>query len=258
MFIFSRSFGADASRSNLEDGSFRPMAKSTWSTAAKLRDEINAQLYSFYSEVPSSEKLDRTWKPLLENLLQFGCSIGLITTNYDVVLEKANSDLDIEFLHSLQVGWDEGPFRKLDPRVWDKPLELGLLTELYGSSNWTSEGKDIYVGGQVFSGPHEKLAIIYPGFKGFPEKGIFLSLHEHFRKSIKARDAILFVRYAFRDNYINELCSREIANECKVATINPSKKLELPFNHPLNKTKHIRKGFDVASVNEGVAFLNST
>ena len=32
----------------------------------------------------------------------------------------------------------------------------------------------------------------------------------------------------------------------------------LPFNHPLNKTKHIRKGFDVASVNEAVAFLDST
>lgn len=67
-------------------GQLEQMAKSTWSTAARLRDEINAQLYSFYSEVPSSEKLDRTWKPLLENLLQFGCSIELITTNYDVVV----------------------------------------------------------------------------------------------------------------------------------------------------------------------------
>ena len=243
---------------NWRTGHLEQMARSTWSTAARLRDEINAQVYSFYSEVPSSEKLDRTWKPLLENLLRSGCSIELITTNYDVVLEEAISDLDIEFQHNFQVGWDEGPFRKLDPRVWDKPLGLGLLTKLHGSVNWTSEGNDIYVGGPVFSGSHEKHAIIYPGFKGVPEKGIFLSFHEHFRKSIKASDAILFVGYAFRDNYINELCSREIANECKVATIDPSKKLELPFNHPLNKTKHIRKGFDVASVNEAVASLNST
>ena len=41
-------------------GHLEQMAKSTWSTAARLRDEINAQVYSFYSEVPSSEKLDRT------------------------------------------------------------------------------------------------------------------------------------------------------------------------------------------------------
>lgn len=133
-----------------------------------------------------------------------------------------------------------------------------MLTKLYGSVNWTSEGKDIYVGGPVFSSSHEKHAIIYPGFKGVPEKGIFLSFHEHFRKSIKASHAILFVGYVYLVNYINELCSREIANECKVPTIDPSKKLELPFNHPLDKTKHIRKGFDVASVNEAVAFLNST
>ena len=113
--------------------------------------------------------------------MQSGCSIELISTNYDVVLEEAISDLDIEYLHSSQVGWDEGPLRKIDPRVWDKPLGLGSLTKPYSSVNWTSEGKDIYVGGQVFSGPHEKHATIYPGFKGFPEKGIFLSFHEHFR-----------------------------------------------------------------------------
>ena len=46
------------------------------------------------------------------------------------MLEEAISDPDIEFLDSFQVGWDEGPFRKLDPRVWDKPLGLGLLTKL--------------------------------------------------------------------------------------------------------------------------------
>ncbi|MFU8790414.1 MAG: SIR2 family protein, partial [Methylobacter sp.] len=186
-----------------------------------------------------------TWLPLLDPLNKLGYQIEIVTTNYDLVIEEAISKGNI-----VDNGWVGNSVRTLDMERWtdSKNTEkTGLLTKLHGSLNWTwgSEENQIYIGAPAFSGNHNSHVIIYPGFKGKPSETIFQNFHSHFRKSLESSHAVIFIGFAFRDEYINDICERYITQNTITSVINPAI-VDLPFNS--KNTNYISEPFNKESV----------
>lgn len=233
-------------------GHLKQIAQTSLQQIDKLRDSINEQVYAFYSQLPGESNLDNTWVPLLRPLLMSQSKVELVTTNYDVVLEAALDVLAKDINVSIDTGWRGTIHRTLDADLWTQQSRKGLLTKLHGSVNWTRDSGQIYIGDPTFKGSHKNHAIIYPGFKGRPAHPMFQSFHAHFRNALQVSDKVLFIGFAFRDEYINDLCERTVGSESTIITIDPSAEVSLPFAHAKSKTKYIRRGFDSQSVTEAL------
>ncbi|EAT58620.1 SIR2 family protein [Chlorobium ferrooxidans] len=226
---------------------FKSQSNAALSMIRELMDSINEQVYRFYSEEPNSIRLEKTWIPFLERLLTFDENIEnieIVTTNYDLIIETALSKLNKSDLRNIDTGWRGKINRTLDTDLWAKESNNNLLTKLHGSVNWSRNGKKIHIGDPFYKGSHNKHAIIYPGFKGRPDEALFQAFHAHFAKSLERSIAIVFIGFAFRDEYINDLCDRYIRDDAPVIVIDPIEKIKLGFSHPTHNTIHINSGFD--------------
>ncbi len=164
-----------------------------------LIDEINARVYEYYSKLPTSEQLDNTWTPLFSSIKNLGLKVEVVTTNYDMVLETA---LDVN--KAADSGWRGSVVRQLETDLWlpeRSTQTLGLLTKLHGSVNWKKDESQIYISDPLFSGSHDSHVIIYPGFKGKPSELPFQHFHDYFRRSLESSTAVVFIGFAFRDEY---------------------------------------------------------
>ncbi len=98
----------------------------------------------------------------------------------------------------------------------------------------------------MYAGNHERHPILYPGFKGIPSNPIFQAFHGHLARALRSADHIIFLGFAFRDEYINDVCDRSIREDATVIVIDPSKDINassLPSGF-----KHIQEGFDQKSI----------
>lgn len=218
-----------------------------------LVSKINARVYDLYGQLPDDEQLDNNWTPLLKGLVGLGAKIELITSNYDMILETALDKIKVS-----DIGWRGSVVRKLDASLWQKnksKQELGLLTKLHGSINWTRNAEEIFVSDPMFKGDHDTHVIIYPGFKGRPVDATFLSFHNHFAQALSEASAAIFIGFAFRDEYINDICERSITSQTKVGILNPAKGLVMPFTN--TTPKYWRTGFDEKSVQEILKYIKS-
>lgn len=234
-------------------GSLPNMASAGTRAIKKLRDDINAQVYKFYGQLPKPDRLEETWIPLLRPLLKTGARVEIVTTNYDVVLEAALDQLTGKVSGQVDTGWRGTVQRILDSRLWTGTTETGLLTKLHGSVNWTRDDNQIYISDPTFKGSHDKHVIIYPGFKGKASDPIFQGFHSHFRNALAKSTAIAFVGFAFRDGYINELCERYIREKARVVVIDPNPSIKLPFSQA--SLEHIPNGFDRASATRAASVM---
>lgn len=220
-----------------------------------LRDRINAALYDCYSNIPSSEQLAQNWLPLLSGLKARKCWTDIVTTNYDIVIEEAIrvSRCDVGF------GRTDSVVNKLNEEIWrdglvlDKlPYQDGLLTKLHGSLNWERDrDNQIAFGGMMYKSRHEHHVAIYPGFKGIPRDEPFVAFHNYFERAVRESDVLIFIGFAFRDDYINDLLSRSIdSNRQIVVLINPDE-----VESPISPVKHISAGFSDESVAAALAIV---
>lgn len=216
-----------------------------------LVSDINARVYDLYGQLPEVQQLDQTWHPLLKGLGGLGAQVELVTSNYDMILESALDKYKV-----ADIGWRGSIVRNLDTSLWqvdNLKQDLGLLTKLHGSINWTRNGDQIFVSDPMFKGDHDTHVIIYPGFKGRPVDATFLSFHNHFASALAKAKVAIFIGFAFRDEYINDICERNTTGQTKVGVLNPDKTLDLPFTN--TKATHWKTGFNLESVEKVLKFV---
>ncbi|MCY4438343.1 MAG: SIR2 family protein [Chloroflexi bacterium] len=226
--------------------------KKTVRSLDELEDDINRLVYELYAARPNHEALE-TWVNLLQFLHRHDLHTEVFTTNYDLVLEDAilagglsesigtgrvtdgvNSTIDLDKWHSTSeeiVPTFSGP---------------GLLTKLHGSVDWQrgSDGR-IIVGSSRFTGEHQNHILIYPGFKGEPQDEPFSSFHNRLRLVAERATAAIFIGYAFRDEFINEVLS-DIRPKITKFVIN--KEQTAPSLDFLSGSAHFEEGFTEDSV----------
>lgn len=219
--------------------------------ARDLQNRINKNIYDFYSQEPSAEELSKSWKPLLEWAARDFSRVDIATTNYDLVLEHV-----LRNVPSLRVS--NGAAAEVLPRIdlgrWDGEAQGddGLLTKLHGSVDWkignggSTERPVIRYGLPEFEGDHDKRLILYPGFKGRPSRQPFIAFHEYFKQRVGKATHLLFIGFAFRDEFINELIAMSVQPSTRIAVVDPVP--NLPNLSFLSKAKHLAQGFGTQSV----------
>lgn len=215
-----------------------------------LKNRINERVYEFYSQIPTANELRDSWLPLLEKVIsKHFDKIDIVTTNYDLIIESALQELDVD---KINPGFNQRVYPGIDLFLWRFDHDLksqGLLTKLHGSVDWKLGNGDnnglpvIRRGHPEFDGDHDKRLILYPGFKGVPAKDPFILFHEYLKRISKNATHLIFIGFAFRDDYINEIFESNLRSETRILVINPCDELpKLPF---LDKAIHIKEGFGV-------------
>jgi hypothetical protein len=229
-----------------------------------LVERINRQVYQLFRRMPAKRELERTWVPFLQRLFTTPGPIEIFTTNYDLVIEAALEDLrerDIGY-PKIQTGRRNGVLQTLDTRVWierrSDESRGGVLTKLHGSIDWSRSESDVdgavYVGSDPhFKGSDGRHVIIYPGFKGLPDRQPFGLFHEYFQKTLLVASRIVFVGFAFRDTHINQLLSQYLPQECRIAVLNPDPDVVTPFEE--TRVRRIRRPFDHEGILEAANYL---
>lgn len=233
---------------NANIGNFRDVASTTIIQLDQLISQINKKVYDLYAQLPEPEALQKTWIPLLKACATLAPRTEIVTTNYDMIIESA---LDIEPI--ADNGWRGSVYRTLDTSLWSNLPSAdtkGLLTKLHGSVNWSKQDQTIYVSDPTFKGQHENHAIIYPGFKGRPNEPLFLSFHEHLRRVVRSSRVAIFIGFAFRDPYINEIIASSITARTVCIVINPAR-VPLPFDSPV--IHYLESGFNEESVARAIS-----
>lgn len=214
----------------------------------QLQDQINECVYEFYSKEPNKKELKSSWLPLLENLFKASfMQVDIVTTNYDLVIEHALENLPSA---AVDMGFSQGLYPGINLSTWrGNDNRGGLLTKLHGSVDWKignggSESDPIIRRGHPeFDGDHKKRLILYPGFKGVPSREPFVAFHEYFRRRLQQTSHVLFIGFAFRDDFINQLIASELMPTAKVVAVNPSS--ELPKLKFLERAHHLKQGFGI-------------
>lgn len=238
-------------RANYSFGHFDQVLSALQAQCKSLTDQINAKVYEFYGQEPDSSDLKENWTYLLQKIKQLGWAYDIFTTNYDVAIETAVS-LDSSISSDKFFGLKNIQHKQLDIDRWENPIDgVGLLTKLHGSIDWQWGQERIYVGAPIFTGRHENHAIIYPGFKGEPQSPYFSPLHNYFAQRLSEAHLIIFVGFAFRDEYINRLISENIDTAAKIVVIDPCEKLNFPIRR--RRPLHIAEGFDKKGINAALA-----
>lgn len=216
-----------------------------------LISKINARVYELYAHEPDERSLKSNWMLLLYSLASREWRCDIVTTNYDTVIETAISSVFPDDYDRF-VGLKGRTRKQLDLTAWQEPNPReGLLTKIHGSLDWQISGNSIFVGSPVYTGDHSKHAIIYPGFKG-TETAQYLSLmHRYFADRVEEADVIVFIGFAFRDDYVNRILERTRPSTL-VFVVNPIKPEVMPER---GKVEHIKAGFDKGSVAELLAKL---
>lgn len=224
----------------------------------RFTNRINAQVYEYYSPLPSDEDLNAAWTPLLQILLDTQEWIEIFTTNYDQVIEAAIQLLvEKTSVPEIKTGRVATVRTFLDLSTWQSSMGDdyrtqrggGLLTKLHGSVDWSKQDETIYVGTPLFSGDHQRQVIIYPGIKGSPRTKPFDVFHDHFGRVLSVASSVVFIGFAFRDEYINEVIRSSVPSRTKIISVNPS---GLPAEFPLEARRalEVKAGFDLNSVNK--------
>ncbi len=222
-----------------------------------LKDKINEQVYRFYGKEPNSKKLS-LWTPLLVGLEKIDPDLEIFTTNYDIVLEKAIEESGVRVGLGLTPESPANRRMKLDLDRWRAPFDfpdrIPLLTKLHGSVDWQHLNEDIIVSTPRSVGNPQLHCILYPGYKGSAKEEPFRTFHAHLRRVIKAEQltAAIFIGYAFRDDYINDILNNDLPKETPSYFITKGSETDLPPGAPsVTSYSHITQGL-IPEVVEGI------
>ena len=216
-----------------------------------LNNEIKEKVHDTYTAEADSQELS-VWIQFLDRLQQIDPCLEIFTTNYDNILEDSIRAAEIQvrpgrtFVGSrLKLDFSEWESLTTTPKEELQDRPYGLLTKLHGSVDWQwGKNETINISDTSLNDP-KKHPVLYPGYKGVPEKKPFSIFHQHLRNSISGRyeplTAAIFVGFAFRDEYINSIL-REIRPETPMYIINIGDELP-PSVPPVGKPILISDGF---------------
>ena len=237
---------------------YAAVAKTGRRVVGELRSRINSCIYEIYGNQPDKSETHENWGALLPELLELGYWVDLVTTNYDLVIESTIDDLELD----IGYGQRRGAVTRLDLNVWKSiirdeslPKSSGLVTKLHGSLNWERDGQAIAFSGVQFKSDHRHHAAIYPGFKGVPTDSPFDLFHDYFERALQSCEVVLFIGFAFRDEYINDLIRRAPSRQ-RYIVIDPSSLDKLPAAIS-GRVHHITRGFDRSACSEVVEILSA-
>jgi hypothetical protein len=215
-----------------------------YSDVERLVSQINARVYELYAHEPDESALRGNWIPLLKELKAREWRTDIVTTNYDTVIETAISAV-YPTDYDRFVGLRGRTRKQLDLNAWQQTdPKKGLLTKIHGSLDWQISGKSIFTGSPVYTGDHAKHAIIYPGFKGTETAYYFSLMHRYFGDRVEEADVLMFIGFAFRDEYVNRILERTRPSAL-VFVLNPVEPQTMPSR---GKVQHIAEVFGKSSV----------
>jgi len=227
--------------------------------SGQLRDQINEVVgdinrivYELYGYEPSREEISENWIDLISRLDGQGSRLELFTTNYDGVIEAALTRYADDETSRAYRGIRGVVRQSLDLTAWAGGSEWQpiLLTKLHGSLDWKYGGNSIFVGDPVFTGDHKKQAIIYPGFKGTNDAPFFDVFHNHLAETLADSKLVIFIGFAFRDDYVNLLLRENIRQPAKVVCINPDKSIKFPSARV--EANYIHASFDKKAIDRAM------
>ncbi len=183
--------------------------KNNWvgSIQNSIKEIQNLCFQSYGDEDLDDDLVQELYLPLLEVCGWKSRILPIFTTNYDPV-----TDVIGEIAHRMEVNFCDG-FTSLgtwEPKTYRKFNQGILAYRLHGSMCWTKRGKSIRntrdyhlrMGGRV-----EHL-IIYPGFKGNPDKDeeeVFINTHQALRRRLRTTKMLVVIGFSFRDPHLNEI-----------------------------------------------------
>ena len=161
------------------------MINARWSGRSIL--PVIVTLYTHYESIPEASELEDNWVPLLKDLEELH-EVEIFTTNYDLIIETALKHVGDSESQLVATGRKYGVQTVVDTDLWKegdagyKSMNgtRGLLTKLHGSVDWNTRGGSVYHGTPGYKGNHDNQVIIYPGWKGEPQKEPFQEFHGHF------------------------------------------------------------------------------
>ncbi|GEM_PF-839415 len=213
-FNFGDSFTSPYTKANIEKG------------ISVVLDDLSQQAKKLYTEIKthSLRKL-KNFKygdafELLKGVFQKAVSednpTKIFTTNYDLVIERAFCDNSLNLSRfwrglgakDLYLGFKTTSASinifSLDSKTVNAPGVISIF-KLHGSVNWLPYDGNVTSSGLTVPNNPDEVCIIYPGYKGVPEKEPFVTLHLEFLKSLQEADRLISIGFAFRDLYINAI-----------------------------------------------------
>jgi hypothetical protein len=215
-------------------------------------------VYDLYQPLPELEALKRTWLPMLKLLRRF-TGVQLYTTNYDLVIEEALSQLGVADT-GVDTGWRGSTKRTLDTQLWGTRPDFTkpLLTKLHGSVNWSWVRDEIHISDPAYKGDHKRHPILYPGFKGRPAQEPFSLFHRHLQHALRDADLVIVIGFAFRDEHINQLFIDEVGPRTAVYVIDVRAPVRAPLSGDRFEVLGEGEGFTDSVVRELSDRLDST
>jgi NAD-dependent SIR2 family protein deacetylase len=209
-----------------------------------LKESIYNQL-----KLPDIDSARILYKNILSHIKSIfkESSITIFTTNYDLSFENIwaeNSDWleTIDLDKMIDYGFQlKNGISVFSPIVQNGTEKVLKYYKLHGSLDWYYS--DVYSCTRSGTPPPipapNEMPVLYPGFKGRPQKEPFIKLHDIFFDNLKKTDVLIVLGFAFRDPYINELIkySKSINNNYKMLYFNPIALNELPKESGLHEFK---------------------
>jgi hypothetical protein len=231
------------------DGNLPGSAHNLKLSVDNLISEINEKVYQLYAYEPDESELADNWIALLNSITKSKLAFDIFSTNYDAIIECALGFAYTEKDSRSFQGIKGIQRKELDLKRWTEKSsdKNGLLTKLHGSIDWKIQSNHIYVGDAIFTGDHDKHAIVYPGFKGRSDIEFFREFHDYFEEKLSSATHLLFIGFAFRDEYINQIIRENISTDAQVIVVNPDKSVKFPALRHRN-LKYLHEYFDLSSV----------
>jgi hypothetical protein len=192
----------------------RSILKEFFKSAQEFYTELKSYILKVLSEFSAENAFNFYWslfkdypfkeKPLL-----------IFTTNYDLVIEEAFlgktlillkewKDVGVEKIYAGFEPKDLGYIFDFDKAKLQNPSTVSVI-KLHGSINWKPYEGLILLGDKNVPDDPDVPFLIYPGYKGVPDKEPFLSLHLAFLDTLMKARRLIAVGFAFRDFYINSI-----------------------------------------------------
>ena len=190
-------------------------------SASNLENYIIGIIKEHFIEEIKYEKSATLYQPLFSLLQSFAFSKGLpiFTTNYDVSIENAASNLNIPILNGFNDDsiWSGRPI--FDKDNFDK-YKICLF-KLHGSINWRNESEGVTE--RPLGCPVESESVLlYPTQTKNISKEPYLTNYDYFYECLRGSRMLIVIGYSYNDVIINNIIRKaKSVNPLQVININP-------------------------------------
>lgn len=185
-------------------------------------NNINNMCFDHYGKNPSTKEVSEAYLPLLKLCQWKQTNVSLYTTNYDPVTDKLRQIADSNNIE-CEDGFDRHGVWDTNTYSYTKNYGLSIY-RLHGSMSWVEQDGTI-TNSRDYSRRvtgYSKHLIIYPGFKGNPEKDghqTFRFSHSALRTELKQSDFLFVIGFSFRDPHINAIFEESLQNNPRLNLI---------------------------------------